>query len=309
MPAQSLTNTFTQLDCTIKETYLKLTGGYVGPTGVNNATTASFGIRTPDQTTGIVVGNSFTTFCNNDFKFCEGAVNLNLCLSNASQCVVLRGGSTNIPGYCHVFDQYGTLSINSGVLSPATCKGLQITNDSPNIVLKDCTYPFGLGISFLNSGNNETFKICQNAISGTTICGSKEIIFGTCSINCSLALSGCYIGISANFCKDYNLFTCGKSYFSDCASFNCGVVISGDNTKSFVVCNSTAQGMYIDACSVFNKAACFCGGELKVCDYNICTNKCICAIENLYGKNICATNCVISCSGCFSNLKVDGGLT
>lgn len=306
MASQTLTNTFAQLDCTIKETYLKLTGGYVGSTGTNNASTASFGIRSPDQNTGMLVGNSFTTFYNNSLNFCEGASNLNLCLSDGTQCVILRGGSTNPPTYCHVFDEYGTLAINSGVLSPSTCKGLQIINDSPNIVLRDCTAPHALAISFLNSGNSITFRACQNSTTGTNISGFREIIFNTYNVSCSLALSGNYIGINSNFCKDYNLFTSGKSYFSDCASFNSGVVISGDKTKVFVICNNSSQsGMYIDSASVFMKSACFCA-ELKVCDNNICTNKCVCAGTG-YFCNVIGQGCVDYVSGLFNNLCVDGG--
>lgn len=265
-----LSNTSGQVDSAIKESWQRTSGSYVGPTGTNSV---GFGIRAPDQSTGLLIQSSCINFCKNTVDFKQSAANVIFCIPN-SQCFIATGN-----GSAFYFNQEGTVSFGSGIDS--NYKGIQSYSVTPSLVLRNTQVAPNHSLRFLNSSAAEFFNICLGSNSGTYISGrSLELITAGGSLMC---LSGDNVSFNAPINTSFNYFKSGSSYFSG------DVYLRGNTTGSGLFCqfNSTAAttGLDISTHSIFR-----------------CSVRVENSVLSVTGTNSCifSSNCICSPTGCFA---------
>lgn len=273
MPTYSLNNTSAEINCTISETYCRLTGSYAGPLTASLVSNSGFLIQNGNKQTGLFVGNSCFIFGNNILDFSKNCQNF--ILKIPSSCNFLISGQSS--GQSLNFKSDGSLMLGYSIDS--TYLGLEINNYCPNLILTDINQNQNQTISFRNSSgdifakffNNPSASINSGSSQATQISYNKNLIIGEYGCTPKIFLSGNYFSIGFNSCLNtgYNFSVSGSGYFScslctptliaNNGYFNDKLYINGNGySPSIEICNTNYFGIasinfYNSSGSLYNR--------------------------------------------------------
>jgi hypothetical protein len=219
MPTYSLNNTSAEINCTISETYCRLTGNYAGPLSASLVSNSGFLIQNGNKQTGLFIGNSCFVFGSNILDFTKNCQSLTLRVPES--CNFLISGQSS--GQYFNFKSDGSLLIGYPLAS--NCLGLQINNYSPNLILTDInSSEQNQAISFRNDSgnifskffNNPSASVNSTTAEATQISYNKALIFNEFGCSAKTFLSGNYLSFGFESCLNtgYNFSVNGSGYFS-----------------------------------------------------------------------------------------------
>jgi hypothetical protein len=239
-----LSNTSGQIDFTLRESYARLTGAFVGPSGNGGN---GFMIQDGAKNSGIFVSNSCIDFYKNIVNF-KQASNVNFIIPSTT-CFSVSGNNSSF-----LFNQEGTIAFGSGINS--NYKGVQAYSTNPSLTLINSNANCNQAIRFLNSAGAEIFNICQIDGAGARFSGMCLGFFT--SAGPLIRLSGNNITFNAPVNPNFTYFFSGSSYFSGDS------YLRGNTTGSGIFCyfNSDTNniGFNVDTCSYFCKNITLSGG-------------------------------------------------
>jgi hypothetical protein len=220
MANYTLSNTSSQLNTAISESYSRITGNFSGPLNASSVATSGFLIQNGNKQTGLFVGNSCFVFGRNILDFSQYSENVVFKIPSSPNSFFISGASSN---QILNFNSAGTLSV--GCTGDVNYLGLQIVNNSPSIILKDINAQQNQSLLFRDSTdrfitcvyNNPSVVINSVSRSATQFAYNDNLIFGTTGNFNSAILSGCYLTINSGSCLNtqYNLSVGGSGYFSN----------------------------------------------------------------------------------------------
>jgi hypothetical protein len=276
-----LSNSTGQIECTISQTYDRLTKCYVGP--LSNSS-AGFLIQNGAKQTGLFLGNTCNVFGRNLTCFRDSTSPVHICSCNSCLCF----SSTNDQNIFIV--NPNSFSIGSSAVSSNSIELHRPA--SPSLVLRSTSFNCCNSIKFLNSSSNEIFSICQIDGAHTLICGSNGLQFKTSS-NPSICLSENKISFNGEINSLYNQSFYGDNLLSGNLCIT-GIVNSFGKFTIDGPQDSTlaSRALQVKVPSYFTKCTCF---EQLIATPCVCVSDCLCAPKA----------CILNVSGSSSNFKTN----
>jgi hypothetical protein len=260
-----LTNNSSQVECTISQSYCRLTGSYAGPLNASAQSNSGFLIQNGNKQSGLFVGNTCTTFYNNCLSFDPANTDVNLNIPN-TRSFIITGNNSLL-----TFNADGTLAVGAAI--DTNYKGMQVVNTSPIFLLKDTdalNHSGNQALSFfdstgafsasfcnepsssINTGSaitdnataivyNKYFRLRNNPSNGSVntliACGNNLTLFSGDCLNRSFNLA---IGVTSYFACD--LFSSGTINTSGlCVLSNNSFLRGSGDAVAFNICNNRSN--------------------------------------------------------------------
>jgi len=220
-----LTNSSSQVECSISQSYCRLTGSYSGPLNASAQSNSGFLIQNGNKQSGLFVGNTCITFYNNYLNFDPANTDVILNIPDTKNLIITGNGS--------ILDFNGNGTLAVGTCIDSNYKGIQVVNSEPIILLKDTDALNQSGnqaINFYDSNSVLFTSICNNPASSintgvaitdnaTNFVYNKYFRLKNNSTNLNtntLIASNCNLTLFSGDClnKQYNFAVGGTSYFS-----------------------------------------------------------------------------------------------
>jgi hypothetical protein len=239
-----LANDATEISTAISETYCRLEGNFSGPLNICSGINDGFLIQKGDKQTGLFVGNSYVGYGVNNLLF--NYSNTDVCLSLSDTKSFFIGGN----GSCLHLNNLGSVSFGCEI--DINYCGIQSYAYRPTLALFENSLNLNPSIKFFNKDKENTFLLCQNSNSGLLICNPKSISTYSSGYISTYSNGDIFsIGCVANqdfINSGFNFGVYGKSFFNNCASFNCGITSNGINS----FCTSYLEtGLNVETKSIF----------------------------------------------------------
>lgn len=239
-----LNNTTGEINCTISQSYIRLTGNYVGPLSLSNCATSGFSVRDANNCSGIYVANCAIQIAKNKIQYTEPASVCNFAsiILPPDKCLNISGNNS-----LYSFSNNGNFSAGSGIYVPFN--GIQSFSSSPSFIAIQNTPSLNNSFRSLNCSCLVEFYICQSSNSGVCFSGSNFLRFESKNSNNAFYISGNSVSISGNPISSYALANYGQTYLGG------NSLISGNLNLSGIQNISTAQnvtGLNVNTCAIFN---------------------------------------------------------
>lgn len=258
-----LTNSSSQVECSISQSYCRLTGSYSGPLNASAQPNSGFLIQNGNKQSGLFIGNTCITFYNNCLNFDPANTDVILNIPDTKNLIITGNGS--------ILDFNGNGTLAVGTCIDTNYKGIQVVNSNPIMLLKDTDALNQSGhqaISFYDSNSVLFTSICNNPVSSintglaitdnaTNFVYNKYFRLKNNSTNSNtntLIASNCNLTLFSGDClnKQYNFAVGGTSYFS-----------SDLNSSGMIISNGL--------CTLANNS--YLKGSGDSIAFNICNNK------------------------------------
>jgi hypothetical protein len=305
-----LGNTTGEICCEIQQSYMRLTGNYVGPLCTSNVSTSGFLIRDANDNSGIYVANCAIQTCKNKIEYTDvNSANPAYLALPANKCFYITGNNSVFS-----FSNVGNFAAGSGVYS--AFNGIQSFSSSPSFTLIPNTATINNSFRSLNCSCQVQFYICQSSNSGVCLSGSNAFRFDNLDKQGVYYISGNSTSISGLPLSSYSFANYGNSYFNATSLFSGNLNITG--TGCF---NAAGTGLDVNTKSIFRKDSVFSGNVILTGGYTICSDGLACfksgAFPNLSGigdlnfnnaylNTVTARSITGTGNSCFQCLKVSG---
>jgi hypothetical protein len=305
-----LGNTTGEICCEIQQSYMRLTGNYVGPLCTSNISTSGFLIRDANDNSGIYVANCAIQTCKNKIEYTDtNSSNPAYLALPTNKCLYISGNNSVFS-----FSNVGNFAAGSGIYS--AFNGIQSFSSSPSFTLIPNTATINNAFRSLNCSCQVQFYICQSSNSGICLSGSNAFRFDNLNEQGVYYISGNSTSVGGLPLSSYSFANYGNSYFNATSLFSGNLNITG--TGCF---NAAGTGLDVNTRSIFRKDSIFSGNVILTGGYSICSDGVACfktgAFPNLSGegnlyfcdaylntvniKSITGTG-----NSCFQCLKVSG---
>jgi hypothetical protein len=246
-----LNNTTGEINCAISQSYIRLTGNYVGPLSLSSCATSGFSVRDANNCSGIYVANCAIQIAKNKIQYTEptSVCNFVSIILPPDKCLNISGNNSLFS-----FSNNGNFSVGSGVYAPFN--GIQSFASCPSFIAIQNTPSLNNSFRSLNCNCAVEFYICQSSNSGVCISGSNFLRFESKGSNNGFYISGNSISISGNPDSRYALVNYGSTYLGN------NSLISGNLNLSGIQNISTVQnitGLNVNTCAIFCRNAVFYG--------------------------------------------------
>ena len=305
-----LGNTTGEICCEIQQSYMRLTGNYVGPLCTSNFSTSGFLIKDANDNSGIYVANCAIQTCKNKIEYTDtNSANPAYIALPANKCLHISGNNSVFS-----FSNAGNFSAGSGIYS--AFNGIQSFSSSPSFTLIPNTATVNNAFRSLNCSCQVQFYICQSGNSGVFLSGSNAFRFDNLGKQGAYYISGNSTSVSGLPLSNYSFANYGNSYFNATSLFSGNLNITG--TGCF---NASNTGLDVNTKSIFRKDSLFSGNVTLTGGFTICSDGMACfktgAFPSLSGEgDIAFKNAffdianIKSITGtgnsCFQCLKVSG---
>lgn len=243
-----LGNTTGEICCEIQQSYMRLTGNYVGPLCLSNFSTSGFLIKDANDNSGIYVANCAIQTCKNKIEYTDvNSSNPAYLALPANKCFHISGNNSVFS-----FSNAGNFSAGSGIYS--TFNGIQSFSSSPSFTLIPNTATINNAFRSLNSSCQVQFYVCQSGNSGVFLSGSNVFRFDNLNKQGAYYISGNSTSVSGLPLSSYSFANYGNSYFQNTSLFSGNLNITG--TGCF---NASNTGLDINTISIFRKNSIFSG--------------------------------------------------
>ena len=305
-----LGNTTGEICCEIQQSYMRLTGNYVGPLCASNVSTSGFLIRDANNNSGIYVANCAIQTCKNKIEYIDNNP------SNPAHIVLQPNKCFYISGNDSVFSfsNAGNFAAGSGIYS--AFNGIQSFSSSPSFTLIQNTQTLSNAFRSLNCSCQVQFYICQSGHSGVSFSGSNAFKFDNLDRQGVYYISGNSTSISGLPLSSYSFANYGSSYFNASSLFSGNLNITG--TGCF---NAAGTGLDVNTQSIFRKNSIFSGNVTLTGGFIICSDGVACfktgSFPNLSGEgDICFRDAYLNSvntksitgtgNSCFQCVRVSG---
>jgi hypothetical protein len=243
-----LGNTTGEVCCEIQQSYMRLTGNYVGPLSTSSNSLSGFLIRDANNNSGIYVANCAIQTCKNKIEYTDvNSSNPAYLVLPANKCLHISGNNSVFS-----FSNAGNFSAGSGIYS--VFNGIQSFSSSPSFTLIPNTSTLSNAFRSLNCSCQVQFYICQTGNSGVFLSGSNAFRFDNLDKQGSYYISGNSTSVSGLPLSNYSFTNYGNSYFGATSLFSGNLNITG--TGCF---NAFNTGLDINTRSIFRKDSLFSG--------------------------------------------------
>jgi hypothetical protein len=258
-----LTNNSSQVECTISQSYCRLTGSYAGPLNASAQSNSGFLIQNGNKQSGLFVGNTCTTFYNNCLSFDPANTDVNLNIPN-TRSFIITGNNSLL-----TFNADGTLAVGAAI--DTNYKGMQVVNTSPIFLLKDTdalNHSGNQALSFFDSTGAFSASFCNEP--------SSSINTGSATTdNATAIVYNKYFRLRNNPSNGSvnTLIACGNNltlFSGDCLNRSFNLAIGG---TSYFACDLFSSGTINTSglCVLSNNS--FLRGSGDAVAFNICNNR------------------------------------
>ena len=243
-----LGNTTGEICCEIQQSYMRLTGNYVGPLSTSSNSLSGFLIRDANNNSGIYVANCAIQTCKNKIEYTDiNSSNPAYIALPANKCLHISGNNSVFS-----FSNAGNFSAGSGIYS--ALNGIQSFSSSPSFTLIPNTATVNNAFRSLNCSCQVQFYICQSGNSGVFLSGSNAFRFDNSGKQGAYYISGNSTSVSGLPLSNYSFANYGNSFFNAPSLFSGNLNITG--TGCF---NASHTGLDINTISIFRKNSIFSG--------------------------------------------------
>lgn len=253
-----LGNTTGEICCEIQQSYMRLTGNYVGPLCTSNFSTSGFLIKDANDNSGIYVANCAIQTCKNKIEYTDAnSANPAHLILPANKCFYISGNNS-----LYSFSDSNIFSVGSGFYS--AFEGLQSFSSSPSLTLIPKTAAINNAFRSLNCSCQVQFYICQSDNSGICLSGSNAFRFDNLNKQGVYYISGNSTSVSGLPLSSYSFANYGNSYFNAASLFSGNINATG--TGCF---NASHTGLDVNTKSIFRKDSIFSGNVTFTGGYSI----------------------------------------
>jgi hypothetical protein len=305
-----LGNTTGEICCEIQQSYMRLTGNYVGPLCTSNFSTSGFLIKDANDNSGIYVANCAIQTCKNKIEYTDtNSANPAYLALPTNKCFYISGNNSVFS-----FSNGGSFAAGSGIYS--AFNGIQSFSSSPSFTLIPNTATINNAFRSLNCSCQVEFYICQSSNSGVCLSGSNAFRFDNLDKQGAYYISGNSTSVSGLPLSNYSFANYGNSYFNATSLFSGNLNITG--TGCF---NASNTGLDVNTKSIFRKDSLFSGNVTLTGGYVICSDGAACFktglfpylsgvgdlnFNNAFLNSILAKSITGTGNSCFQCLKVSG---
>lgn len=266
-----LGNTTGEICCEIQQSYMRLTGNYVGPLCLSSFSTSGFLIKDANDNSGIYVANCAIQTCKNKIEYTDtNSANPAYLALPTNKCFYISGNNSVFS-----FSNAGNFSAGSGIYS--AFNGIQSFSSSPSFTLIPNTETISNAFRSLNCSCQIQFYICQSGNSGVFLSGSNAFRFDNSDKQGAYYISGNSTSVSGLPLSNYSFANYGNSYFNATSLFSGNLNITG--TGCF---NASNTGLDVDTKSIFRKDSLFSGNVTLTGGYTICSDGAACFKTGLF---------------------------
>jgi hypothetical protein len=288
-----LGNTTGEICCEIQQSYMRLTGNYVGPLCTSNFSTSGFLIKDANDNSGIYVANCAIQTCKNKIEYTDAnSTNPAHLILPANKCFYISGNNS-----LYSFSDSDIFSIGSGFYS--AFEGLQSFSSSPSVTLIPKTAAINNAFRSLNSFCEVQFYICQSDNSGICLSGSNAFRFDNLDKQGVYYISGNSTSVSGLPLSSYSFANYGNSYFNAASLFSGNINLAG--TGCF---NAPDIGLDVDTKSIFKKDSIFSGNIILTGGYNLFSDGAFYFTTGIF-PSISGTGDIIFNNSFFNNVEAN----
>ena len=253
-----LGNTTGEICCEIQQSYMRLTGNYVGPLCTSNISTSGFLIKDANDNSGIYVANCAIQTCKNKIEYTDtNSANPAYLALPTNKCFYISGNNSVFS-----FSNGGSFAAGSGIYS--AFNGIQSFSSSPSFTLIPNASAINNAFRSLDCSCQVQFYICQSSNSGVCLSGSNVFRFDNLDKQGAYYISGNSTSVSGLPLSNYSFANYGNSYFNATSLFSGNLSITG--TGCF---NASNTGLDVNTKSIFRKDSLFSGNVTLTGGYNI----------------------------------------